>query len=294
MDAARKEHTPGMTVFERAHVIVVGNEKGGSGKSTTAMHLIAALMGLGRSVASIDADVRQRSLTRYLDNRRAHAAAAGRALAIPEHEAFEGDADPADPHLQERFVATIRRFGDIHDVVVIDTPGNDTPLTRVVHSHADTLITPVNDSFIDLDVLARVEGPGDTGIEKLKVIGPSHYSEMVWNARKQRAARDGGSVDWIVMRNRLSSLDAHNKRRVEHVLAELSRRFGFRQLPGFGERVVYRELFPSGLTLMDLGETAGGDPLTLSHVAARQEVRALVEALRVQPLTRTVAVAQSG
>jgi chromosome partitioning protein len=117
---------------------------------------------------------------------------------------------------------------------------------------------------------------------------------MVWNARKQRAARDGGSVDWIVMRNRLSSLDAHNKRRVEHVLAELARRFGFRQLPGFGERVVYRELFPNGLTLMDLGETAGGEPLTLSHVAARQEVRALVEALRVRPLTRTVAVAQSG
>jgi chromosome partitioning protein len=117
---------------------------------------------------------------------------------------------------------------------------------------------------------------------------------MVWNARKQRAARDGGSVDWIVMRNRLSSLDAHNKRRVEHVLAELARRFGFRQFPGFGERVVYRELFPNGLTLMDLGETAGGEPLTLSHVAARQEIRALVEALRVQPLTRTVAVAQSG
>ncbi len=287
-----------MTVFERAHVIVVGNEKGGSGKSTTAMHLIAALMGLGRSVASIDADVRQRSLTRYLANRRAHAAATGRALAIPEHEAFEGEgsgtADPADPHLQERFVATIRRFGDVHDVVVIDTPGNDTPLTRVVHSHADTLITPVNDSFVDLDVLANVEGPGSAGIEKLKVIGPSHYAEMVWNARKQRAARDGGSVDWIVMRNRLSSLDAHNKRRVEQVLAELSRRFGFRQLAGFGERVVYRELFPNGLTLMDLGETAGGDPLTLSHVAARQEVRALVEALRLQPLTRTVAVAQSG
>lgn len=283
-----------MTGFGHAHVIVVGNEKGGSGKTTTAMHLIAALIGLGRSVASIDADVRQRSLTRYLVNRRAHAKATGRALAFPEHEAFEGDAAPADPHLRERFVAAIARFGEAHDVIVIDTPGNDTPLTRVAHSHADTLITPVNDSFIDLDVLAHVEGPGDTGIESLKVVGPSHYSEMVWNARKQRAAREGGSVDWIVMRNRLSSLDAHNKRRVEHVLAELARRFGFRQLPGFGERVVYRELFPSGLTLMDLGGTAGNDPLTLSHVAARQEVRALVEALRVRPLTSTVAVAQGG
>jgi chromosome partitioning protein len=227
---------------------------------------------------------------------RARAAATGRALAIPEHEAFEGegDADPADPRLRDRFVETVQRFGAVHDVVVIDTPGNDTPLTRVVHSHADTLITPVNDSFVDLDVLARVEGAGDTAIEGLKVIRPSHYAEMVWNARKQRAVRDGGSVDWIVMRNRLSSLDAHNKRRVERVLAELSGRFGFRQLPGFGERVVYRELFPNGLTLLDLGETVGGDPLTLSHVAARQEVRTLVEALRVRPLTRTVAVAQSG
>jgi chromosome partitioning protein len=283
-----------MTGFGQAHVIVVGNEKGGSGKTTTAMHLIAALGGLGRSVASIDADVRQRSLTRYLVNRRAHAEATGRDLAIPEHEAFEGNADPADLHLQERFVAAIERFGDAHDVIVIDTPGNDTPLTRVVHSHADTLITPVNDSFVDLDVLAHVEGPGDTEIEGLRVAGPNHYSEMVWNARKQRAARDGGSVDWIVMRNRLSSLDAHNKRRVEQVLAELARRFGFRQLPGFGERVVYRELFPNGLTLMDLGGNAGNDPLTLSHVAARQEVRALVEALRMRPFTRTVAVAQGG
>ncbi|MBM3566952.1 MAG: ATPase, partial [Alphaproteobacteria bacterium] len=54
---------------KRAHVIVLGNEKGGSGKSTTAMHLIAACLRDGRSVASIDLDARQGTLTRYLSNR---------------------------------------------------------------------------------------------------------------------------------------------------------------------------------------------------------------------------------
>jgi chromosome partitioning protein len=57
----------------RPYVIVVGNEKGGSGKSTAAMHLIVALAKLDFKLGSIDLDARQSSLSRYIANRREHA-----------------------------------------------------------------------------------------------------------------------------------------------------------------------------------------------------------------------------
>jgi chromosome partitioning protein len=286
----KKKLKPQALASLSGHIIVVGNEKGGSGKSTTAMHLITALMAMGHSVACIDLDVRQQSLTRYLNNRRQYIETTGKILPMPEHKAF-GPEDATNEASQDgRLFSVIRRFATTHDIVVIDTPGNDTGFTRAAHSMADTLITPVNDSFIDLDVLATVEGPMDETDETLRVVRPTQYAEMVWEAKKQRALRKCRPINWIVMRNRLSALDARNKRRVEHVLAELAHRFGFRLVAGFGERVIYRELFLSGLTLIDLGEVAGGDPLTLSHVAARQEVRSLVEALRLPVLEKLRAV----
>ncbi len=267
-----------MTQGRHCPVVVCGNEKGGSGKSTMAMHLIVGLLRSGRSVGSLDLDVRQRTLSRYVDNRRARAETGGRVLPMPTHVAFAGGTDAGDGPWDERLAAAFDRLAEAHDVIVVDTPGAHNALNRFGHARADVLITPVNDSFVDLDVLARIEGGvGDDGA--FRVVAPSHYAEMVWEARKRRAAGGGRPLDWIVMRNRLSSLDARNKRRVEAVLAEMARRFGFRLVPGFGERVIFRELFPAGLTLMDLGEAAGGDPLTFSQVAARQEVRTLVSAL---------------
>lgn len=275
-----------MKARKKTHTIVIANEKGGSGKSTTAMHLIVALLRLGHRVASIDLDVRQRSLTRYIENRRAHAAVAGADLPMPEHVTFAAETGPAERRMREAFSTQFKRLSTLYDVIVVDTPGNSTVLTRAAHALADTLITPINDSFVDLDVLAKVEGWNDIETGVLRIAGPTHYSEMVWEAKKQRSSGGKHPVDWIVMRNRLSSLDARNKRRVERVLAELARRFGFRLVPGFGERVIFRELFPSGLTMIDLGEAEGGDPLTLSHVAARQEVRALVHALNLPPAVK--------
>ncbi len=272
-----------MTAGKGAHVIVVGNEKGGSGKSTTSMHLIVALLKLGRSVASIDLDVRQGTLTRYMDNRRAFAAAPGRRLPMPVHAVIQVRTDaPAGAARAEedRLSSLIEQLAPLHDVIVIDTPGNDTGLTRLGHSYADTLITPLNDSFMDLDVLARVDG------DSMQIIGPSQYAEMVWKQKMTRAQRDNGFIDWIVMRNRLSSLDARNKRRMARILRELSARLGFRVVPGFGERVVFRELFLHGLTMMDLRDVAGADGLTLSQIAARQEVRTLVEGIRFASLAR--------
>ena len=267
---------------KKAHVIVIGNAKGGSGKSTTAMHLAVALMGLGRTVASIDLDLRQGSLTRYIENRRAFADRRRVELPIPEHTGLApstfANRHAARVEEEERLGALIERLGSAVDAIVIDTPGSDSVLSQFGHSWADTLITPLNDSFLDLDVLARVDG------ETLRISGPSQYAEMVWEQKKKRAKRGQRATDWIVMRNRLSSLNARNKRVMADVLGELSGRIGFRLAPGFGERVVFRELFLKGLTVMDLGGVAGGSPLTLSHVAARQEVRALVAVLNVPPL----------
>ena len=263
----------------RGRIIVIGNEKGGSGKSTTAMHLIVSLMELGYSVASIDADIHQRSLTQYLDNRRRHIFNSGHTLPMPEHGLFETEISPLEYSFQEQIESRVHRVADMHDFVVIDTPGQRTLLSKVLHSLADILITPINDSFVDVDVIAKLECTDGEAIDGMRFLKESHYAETVGETRTRRASRDGGSIDWIVLRNRLSSLDARNKRRMEKVLEELSGLLDFRLVRGLSERVIYRELFPSGLTLMDMGLSTGGGPLTLSHVAARQEVRALVEAL---------------
>ena len=260
---------------KRGPVIVVGNEKGGSGKSTTAMHLIVALLQTGRSVASIDLDVRQASLSRYVSNREGYRRISGRDLGMPHHYVADG-AGPngaSTPQQKDQLALLIEGARVNHDVVVVDTPGSDSPLSQFGHSFADILITPVNDSFLDLDVLGHMDP------RNLRVIAPSHYAESVMLQRRERQERGAEDTDWIVMRNRLSNLDAHNKRDVERVLAELSERVGFRTIPGFAELVIYRELFLVGLTIMDLKDATDDNRLTLSHLAARQEVRSLVEAL---------------
>ena len=262
-----------------AHVIVVGNEKGGSGKSTTAMHLVVALLTAGAKVGSVDLDGRQQTLTRYVANRRAFCEAKSLSLPMPAHRVVERSDLPAQAEARAdegaRFQAALTAVGAAADFVVIDAPGSDTWLSRLGHACADTLITPLNDSFIDLDLLATVDP------ETFEVVRPSLYSEMVWEARKCRAMTDRGSIDWLVMRNRLASLDAKNKQRVAKVLNRLARRIGFRLAPGFGERVIFRELFLSGLTLLDLKEPGAGVDMSMSHVAARNEVRALLAALKL-------------
>lgn len=266
---------------KRAHVIVVGNEKGGTGKSTVSMHLIVSLLHMGLSVGSIDIDARQATLTRYIQNRQNRKDAATLGLAAPDHVAVPPTADrTAD---EARLLETIQRQVAEHDVVVIDTPGSDHYLSRLGHSFADTLITPLNDSLIDLDVLARVDP------ETMKIQRPSHYAEMVWDTKKSRAIRgEKAVVDWIVLRNRLAHLDARNKQNMEKLLDELARRIGFRVVPGLGERVIYRSMFLEGLTLLDLRQSIPGFEFSMSHVAARQELRALVEAIGLNRLAPAV------
>lgn len=262
---------------KRAHVIVVGNEKGGTGKSTVSMHLIVSLLGMGLSVGSVDIDARQATLTRYIQNRRNRKDADDLALKFPEHVALPPTDDPAAD--EARLLETVGRLKGLHDVVVIDTPGSDHYLSRLGHSFADTLITPLNDSLVDLDVLARVDP------ESMRILRPSHYAEMVWETKKTRALRgEKVVVDWIVLRNRLAHLDARNKQNMEKLLAELAKRIGFRVVPGLGERVVYRSLFLDGLTLLDLRNKILGFEMNMSHVAARQELRALIDATGLSQL----------
>lgn len=268
------------TVRKGPHVVVLGNEKGGSGKSTTAMHLALSLIEEGAEVATIDLDSRQRSLTRYIENRVAFMDQTGVELLMPEHRVItrseEAVSEAAEADERTRLHEAFDELAGKVDIIVIDCPGSDVYLSRLAHSYADKLVTPMNDSFIDLDLLARVDP------DTLEILSASQYSEMIWEARKRRAMRDKGTIDWIVLRNRIQSLDARTMREIRSVLAELSKRVGFRVVPGFGERVIYKELFLKGLTLLDLkvsGVRRDDETMTMSQVAARQELRDLVTAL---------------
>ncbi len=248
--------------MRRAHRIVFANEKGGTGKSTTAVHTAVALATAGHRVAALDLDVRQKTLGRYLENREATIRRTAADLVMPRH----GVLSLLTPAGIEQDVA---RLGLGCDFVVIDTPGRDDPLARAAIALADTLVTPINDSFVDLDLIGQVDA------DSFKVKKPSFYAELIWDLRKIRAKSDGGTVDWVILRNRMQHLEARNMVRVGAALAELSKRVGFRTVPGLGERVIYRELFPKGLTLLDVGAIGN---VGLSHIAARQELREMVAA----------------
>ena len=262
------------------HVIVVGNEKGGAGKTTVCMHIKAALQAAGKSVGTIDLDLRQRSLTRYMENRTTFIGR--RDLMLAEHVALDasthGDLQARQTEEAEAFVTALGSLRARHDFVIIDCPGNDSYLSRLAHASADTLITPMNESFVDLDLLARVNP------ETLAVESPSIYAEIVWSCRQARAQAHGTPIDWVVLRNRTSHIHAKNRKRIEAALDELSRRLSFREVEGLSERVVFREMFPAGLTLLDLTDEEAGQSLTMSHVAARAEVQALVKALNLPGL----------
>jgi chromosome partitioning protein len=242
-------------------VIVLGNEKGGTGKSTVAVHLAVALAGEGRRVVLHDLDERQKTSARWLENRRRTAEKHGLQIPLPEWRVLKPGEDPAEA-VRSEAGATL----------IFDTPGRDSPEARAALALADTLITPMNDSFIDFDLIGEVDP------DSYRVTRPSFYSETIWKARQARARADGTSVDWVVLRNRLSTLEARNRRRVGAALDELSRRVGFRIAPGLSERVIYRELFPKGLTLLDVDQLG---ELSMSHVAARAEIRELLASLRL-------------
>jgi len=261
----------------RGHVVVIGNEKGGSGKTTVAMHLAIGLLRLGFRVACVDLDHRQQSFGRYLANRLAWIGRSGTALPMPLAEIFVPSvADSRAQAIAEdqtSFEALLADHGETCDFVIVDCPGSDQPVARHAHTRADTLITPINDSLLDLDLLGRL----DPETRRLTQAGP--YADLVWTLRRERRARHLSGLDWVVTRSRLSALGDRNKQMMAETLPDMQRILGFRLADGFGERMIYRYLFLWGLTVLDLDEAGIGLEMTRSHKAARDEVCALLAAL---------------
>lgn len=264
-----------MSTLPPPHRIVFANEKGGTGKSTTAVHVAIALAYQGHRVATIDLDPRQRTCHRYLENRAETLKRREIELPIARFAVFNGNTIAELDALAEEMSQGV-------DYILFDTPGRDDEFARHAATSADTLVTPLNDSFVDFDLIGQVDA------ETFKVRRLSFYAELIWEARKKRAMatiRDQKrEMDWVVVRNRTQHVEARNMRRLDNALTELSKRVGFRIAQGLSERVIYRELFPSGLTLLDKGHLG---ELGTSHLVARQELRQLIAGLNLPaPATR--------
>src|SRR4051812_14239504 len=264
--------------MSQPHFIVFANEKGGTGKSTTAVHTAVALAASGHRVGALDLDGRQRTMTRYLENRDATMRRLEKELPQASYEVLED-------HNEAGFSAAMERLSAVADVIVVDTPGRDDEIARAAILRSDTLVTPMNDSFVDLDLIGQVHP------ENYKVTRPSFYAELIWNSRTERAKTTGKSVDWVVLRNRLQHVESHNLKRVGAALDELARRVGFRVIPGLGERVIYRELFPKGLTLLDLQQLG---EVGMAHITARQELREMIGGLAIPEPGEVAPIAAAG
>ena len=275
------------TKEQKAHIIVIGNEKGGSGKSTIAMHVAIGLLRLGYKVGTIDLDSHQATFTNYMKNRWQSLRETKDTFPCPEHVHIDraDSASVTENRDQERWrvETVVQELSDKNDFIVIDTPGSDRFMSLIGHSLADTLITPMNDSFIDLDLLAKIDP------RTHKMTKSSIYTEMVWDLRRQREKRDGRTIRWFVMRNRLSPMEALNKQLMGRIVEELQGPLGYTLAPGFTERVIFRELFLQGLTLLDLRE-GDKNSLSMSNVNARQEVRHLIRMILPQKDVSTLSL----
>lgn len=267
-----------------AHIFVIGNEKGGAGKSTTCVHLAIGLAYLGFKVTTIDADTRQQTCSRYFENRQRAIKSKSFAIPVTNHVALNDDINAlSEFDLEAYFVAQLNQHANSCDFIIIDTPGSNTTLSRIAHSYADTIITPINDSYIDLDVLAKFN-PNTYEVEALSI-----YTQTIWEQKMNKIKRSKGEIEWLVLRNRLGSLDAKNKRNVENSLGRLAKRMGMRIIGGFSERVIFRELFLNGLTVLDLEAIDKDSNLTMSHIAAKQEVRQLIISLNLKQINDVIA-----
>jgi chromosome partitioning protein len=247
-----------------AHVIVLGSHKDGAGKSTIAMHVAVSLLNCGQRVATVDLDAQHKTLTHYVEHRRA---AGSSELRRPTHLVSTGGSRLLVEDEGIEFfsiVDAVASIGATHDVIVVDTPASDGDLIRFVHSLADTLITP-----LDRDTAHHVQ-----------MMGTQHYAELVGGARQRRNRADGKSIDWVVVCNRLSATEASAAGATSKGLNELAGRLGFRCVEGLAERAVYGELFARGLTVLDrLDQATLGAPPNLAHVTAQREVTSLITGL---------------
>jgi chromosome partitioning protein len=248
-----------------ARIIVVANEKGGVGKSTIAFHLCVALADSGLKVAVIDLDRRQQTLARALTSRAASARRLGVTLPLPKQQVLKVQSGAM-------LCQEICRVGWESDVVVVDVAGYDSGIARRAIALADTLVTPVNNSFVDLDLLGRFHPV------TLELLGPGCFAIAVNELRDARIRRGLPRLDWVVMQNRVRQGVSQNQDRIEAALESLAPQVGFRLGKGLGERVAYRELFLLGLTHLDMRRIPG---LARAKSDANREILALVADLAV-------------
>lgn len=231
-DVVRRTRPPG-------RVIVVANEKGGVGKSTIAFHLAVALADAGLSILALDLDRRQQTLATVLRNREATARRLGIAMPMPRHLVLNV---PSGAMLCQE----INRLGWGSDVIVIDVAGFDSGIARRAIALADTLVTPVNSSFVDLDLLAKLN-PVSFALE-----APGAFTIAVTEIREARRRAGVPDIDWIVAQNRIRRNSSQNQSRIERVITAIAPELGFRTSSGLSDRVAYRELFLLGLSHLDL------------------------------------------
>ena len=246
-----------------ARIITVANEKGGVGKSTVAFHLAVALADTGHKVLALDLDRRQQSLTRAFTNRGGTAKRLGVRLPLPRHLLLQNQSGAG-------LCQEISRVGWDCDFVVIDAAGHDSSIARRAIALADLLVSPVNSSFVDLDLLGRFHPVNN------KLLGPGCFAAMVTELRLARAELGMPALDWLVLQNRKRRETSKNQDRVDAALRQLAPRLDFRLGSGFFERVAYRELFLLGLTHLDLRRIP---ELTRPKVAAATEVMGLLDDL---------------
>ena len=259
---------------KKAHIITVSNEKGGTGKSTVSMHLAVILMQEGFKVAVVDMDGRQGTLSHYVNNRKQFAAKNNINLIIPQLVTVsprENTAENAE-HIME-IEMVIDELSKRYDAIIIDTPGGKNYLFEEAHLLADTLITPISDSLIDLNVMAEIDKDNP---QKHKA---GHYAQFVWDVKKKLAQRGKPLLNWIVVGNKISPLNSKNKTMFFEQLEMLSKLYGFRMAGGIKDRVIFKELFLQGLTVLDLNTAALKGRLTMSHLAAKQEIKNLAESI---------------
>jgi len=263
-----------------AHVIVVGNEKGGTGKSTLSIHITIALLKMGFRVATIDLDTRQRTLTRFLENRQSWAQTAPWEVELPFHHALDrgSSMNVHDNETMEfgAFAEAVAAVEHAYEFVIIDTPASDSYLMRLAHSLADTLVSPVNDSYIDVDVFSRVHHDRSRRGEI------AHYADLVLEARRKRHLVDQGIIDWVLVRNRVASIQSNNAKQIAISLTRMGAELQFRPMEGLHDRVIFRELFPIGLTALDpIEEASRNGTLSQSQMSARKEIESLIGSLQL-------------
>lgn len=262
---------------KKAHIIVVSNEKGGTGKSTISMHLAIKLMQEGFSVATIDLDGRQGSLSKYIENRKRFCEQQNIFLPIPDHTRVYLEENPyLISQARDSLASLIKQKINVFDAIIIDTPGTKNYLFEEGHKYADTVITPMSDSLVDLNVIADID------YQTNRILKPGHYSNFIWDIKKYLASQGKPYLNWIVCGNKLSSFKSKNKTAVFAHLERLSKIYGFRLFSGLKDRVIYKELFLEGLTVLDLSNEALKCKMTVSHIAAKREITSLAEFISPQ------------